>query len=399
MLDDYNKIIKALTFVVRKIPKYYSMLVSLLEAIWYGRAAVQVSWHEIVYDTYTVTAIRSWNPVNGDKIRYKWDGTPGIMVNAAIDDSEHAQFTDLGLVHWLYDERDRAQFVIANYEPEDADFFQGELAGGVYGVGLRSRLYWIWHLKATVLSYMLDYLQLTGSNGLLVFFYEEGNAKSLEEVRTAVTTQMGQHVLLLPRRRDGGQGGPGVMQIPPTGNGIQLFEALVNGYFDNLIQSTILGQPLIVTSGKSSLANYSIHTDAFGRVIKYDASMLEHVINTEIIHRILRHSFPTLPQDMYPSFTFIMEPPNADAMLQYATTLYQMGIPIDADQLRNIVGLAKPADDEPTVSGQQSNVSPQLDVQRLLQELTALESGQQGQPPQQVPPQATSEMMPQQAMP
>lgn len=369
LMDKHARLTKAIEQSIRDIPRFHMMLIALLECVWYGKSAVQVGWHERIIDGHRILCIKHWIPVNGDKIRFKWDGTPGIMVNAAVD--ERAEPTDLSMVHWLYDERDRSQFIIAKYEPEDADFFDGELAGAVHGVGLRSRLYWLWHLKTTILSYMLDYLQLTGSNGLLIFFYEEGNAKSLEEVRQAVENQIGQHVLLLPRRRDGGQGGPGVMNIPPTGNGIALFETLVSNYFDDLIQSTILGQPFIVTSGKSSIANYNIHQDAFGRIVKYDATTLEDVLNNELIHRVCKFSFPTLPEDMYPRFRFIIDPPNADVMLNYALMLSQMGIPVDANQLYEITGLAKPRDDEQVVMQPSSNLSPSLDLNQLLKELAA----------------------------
>lgn len=381
LIEKYNNFLKAISNAIKDFPRFNNMILALDECIWYGKSAVQIGWKTVSRNGMKVLSIHHWLPVNGDKIRFKWDGTPGIMINYSAFPAEHPRIsqTDLGMVYWLEDPQDRLQFAISKYEQEDADFFEGELAGAVHGVGLRSRLYWLWHLKATILSYMIDYLQLTGSNGLTVFFYEEGNPTSMEEVKTAVKTQQNQHILLFPRRRDGGQGGPGIMHIPPSGAGISLFEAMVNEYFDSVIQACILGQPLIVKGGMASVANYQLHYESMTRVIKYDAENISETITKEIVHPMCRYTMPTLPEEYYPSFKFIISPSNANQMLQFASALVQMGIAVDENQIRDIAGLIKPREDEYTsASGNQSKgLTP--DMQALLQQIAMQEQAMQGQ--------------------
>lgn len=318
------------------------IILALSEAIWYGKAAVHIQYQWSLVRGHRVLTIKDWYPINGDKVRYKWDGTVGIQIFPAS--GMRAEPSDRWTVHWLTPS-EREQFIIHNYEPEDVDFIEFELGGSIKGVGLRSRLYWLWYLKSIVMSYLLTYLERVGLGGVTVFFYEAENKRSFDEVKQLVEAQVNSPVLLFPRRRDGGQGGPGIMRLDNSGAAIAMFHGLVNEYFDNLIQQLILGQQLTYKSGGSGLVGSGIaelHGDTFSRLVKYDAISLADSLTRDLVHIIMRHSFPEISEELYPRFSFIIDPPNADKVLQYATILAQMGIPVDEQQLREITGLIAP---------------------------------------------------------
>lgn len=324
---------------VKSIRGWNKFLLCLQEALWYGKAAVHVQYEWRIIKGHKVLCVKRWYPIHGDKIRYKWDGTVGIQAfpSGAIPTEPSDRWT----VHWLTPQ-ERDQFIIHNYEPEDPDFMDGWLAGSIFGVGLRGRLYWLWYLKSLVMSYLIAYLERVGLGGLTVFFYEADNQRSFEEVSRLVAQQLNQHVILLPRNRDGSQGGPGVMRIENTGTAISMFQDLVNGYFDTLIQQLILGQTLTYSTGSATRGVAALHEDTFYRLVKHDALSLQDAITQDLISVIFKYSFPSVSQSLYPSFKFIIDPPNAPQLLNYAVALTQLGIPVDEQQLRDITGLKAP---------------------------------------------------------
>lgn len=324
---------------IRATPELYKMFYSLMDAIWYGKSAVQVQYQWKIIEGRNVLTIKNWFPINGDKIRYKWDGTVGITVYQSKEIESVP--SDRYLVHFL-SPREREQFIIHNYEYDDPDFLDITMAGSRYGVGIRNEIYWFWFLKSIVLSYLVSYLEKVGIGGITVFFYESGNQRSFEEVKRLVETQANQHVMIFPRNRDGSQGGPGVMRIDTSGSAVGMFHSLVSEYFDAKILNLILGQTLTYSSDGATRAAAQVHENTFFRLIQFDALSLASALTRDLVRVIYRHSFPEVPEHLYPRFTFIIPPPNSDTMLNYAQILTSMGIAVDENQLRDITGLVAP---------------------------------------------------------
>jgi hypothetical protein len=336
--------IKDGTEIIKAIPNWQRYLMHLSEAVFYGRYGVQevFDWDFEIRKGKRSMVVRDYQPVLGDKLVFKYSGQVGILVHTTelnrLD--KDTDITDRGRAHFLNPE-EREQIVIHQYEPEDADFFEGEMAGAIKGVGIRSRLYWFWWLRNQVLSWLMDYLERVGAGGIIVWFYESGNNQSYTEVSNAVEQQSRNNAILFPRYRDNTTGGPGFEHIEPSMAGAQLLESLVTQYFDAVIRRYILGQTLSQDTASTGLGSgvAELHADTFARLIKYDAMNLAETLTRDLISVLWRYNFPGVPA---PRFVFDVDKPNAAETLEAAKTFWEMGGEIDADELRSILGLSKP---------------------------------------------------------
>lgn len=343
-VDDTNnremEAVKKLTRIIQDIPRFQTYLMLLQEAIWYGRYGIQniFSWDYATGERRLV--VRGYKPINGDKLIFRHSGQVGVLVHPAHYDGTR-DYTDRGMAHFLTPE-EREQLVLHQHEPEDADFFEAELAGGIHGVGIRSRIYWLWWLKSQVLAFLMDYLERVGAGGFTIYFYESGNEESLKEVKEAAEYQWRNNSILFPRYRDNSTGGPGIMRVEASSAGASLLESLVVGYFDNLIRRYILGQSLTSEAHGTGMGSgvADLHADTFTRIVKFDAVNLQETLTSDLIGPLAKYNTPGVTP---PRFVFDVDKPNAAELMEGAKNFYEMGGSVDEDELRGILGLAKPA--------------------------------------------------------
>jgi hypothetical protein len=345
--------VTTLTEIIKSIPRFQTLKMHLLEALWWGRYGVRLiyKWDFSRGDKRLV--VRDFFPVNGDKLIFKWSGSPGILVHAAYPGPW--QMTDRGRAHFFSPE-ERESILIHKYEPEDADFLEGELAGQIHGVGIRSRIYYLWYLRQQVTGMMMDFLERIGSGGLTIFYYEHGNPQSESEVNKAAESQFRNNYLLFPRYRDSTTGGPGVERIEPSQAGSQLLATLITEYFDARIRSFIQGQTQLRDAAGAGLGSgVSEYLEGnLGRLIKYDAVNLQETLTQELVAVLQKYMYPDLPPIR---FQFDIDKPNSLEVLQSASSFFEMGGSIDEDSLREIIGLEKPQPGHAMLS-QQQTLSP-----------------------------------------
>lgn len=331
---------KVLTQIVEDIPNFQTFKMHLAEAVFYGRYAVQNIYRWDYSRGQRRLVVADYKPINGDKLIFRYSGQAGVLVHPTMFEGE-TTWTDRGRAHFFTPE-EREQVIIHKHEPEDADFYEGDLGGAIHGVGIRSRIYWFWWLRSQILAFLMDYLERVGAGGFTIYFFEAGNPESMDEVKTAAEEQWRNNAILFPRYRSGETGGPGIQRIEPSPAGAQLLESLVVEYFDNVIRRFILGQSLtseaIGTGLGSGVAD--LHADTFNRIVKFDAVALQETLTKELITVLAKYNFPGIPA---PKFTFDVDKPNARAVLDAAQTFFEMGGQVDEDELRGIVGLAKPS--------------------------------------------------------
>lgn len=330
--------VKELTKDIEAISNFQLIKLQLLEALFYGRSAVQLTFGWDFSTGKKRLRVTDYEPINGDKLVFKFDGTPGVRVHYAYEGSWEP--TDRGRVHF-YTDQEQETIIIHKHIPEDADFFEGEMAGSVHGVGIRSKIYWFWWLRSQVQSWLMDYLERVGAGGFTVYYYESGNPDSLQEVKTAAEDQFRNNAILFPRYRDGTTGGPGLERIEPSVAGAQLLEELCVNYFDTVIRRYILGQTLSQDANPSGFGNSAANfvEDQFGSRIKFDALNLQETITKTLVAVLCRWNHPGIP---CPRFVFDVDKPNAGEVLAAAQAFFEMGGQIDEDELRSIIGLSKP---------------------------------------------------------
>jgi hypothetical protein len=347
---------KDITEVLKRFPRWQQFLIHLSEALFYGRYGSQLVYQwDWSSGGRKRLVVRDHRPINGDKLIFRYSGEVGVLVHSMFPGTW--QVTDNGRAHFFTPE-EREQVVIHRHEPEDADFYDGDLAGGVHGVGIRSRLYWLWFLRSQVTSWMMNYLQRVGAGGFTIYFYEMGNPKSRDEVKAAAEEQFQDNTILFPRYRDNTTGGPGIQRIEPSTAGAQLLQVLITQYFDEIIRRFILGQNLTREVGSGGLGGKTGELDlaTTNRVIKYDAVNLQETITEDLVRVLLRYMHPDVPERSV-RFVFDVDKPNSGEVLGAAQAFYEMGGTIDEDEIRSVLGLSKPSPGAPMLA-KMSPMSP-----------------------------------------
>ncbi len=328
---------KVVTYIVERIPRFQTMKMQLLEAIWFGKYAVEVLYEWREYRGEQKLFVRNHHPLNGDKIRYKWDGTPGFLVYPGYPGTRES--TDSGLCHFLTPD-ERLGYLIHEFEPDDADWTEPELAGSIHGVGVRGRLYWFWWLKQQVFAQLMNYLHRF-ANGLTVFYYQAGNPEAKREAETAAKQQFSNTALLYPRWNSENPDVNSVQRLEVGTASPQLLWNLVSEYFDRIMTRYIQGQDLSSQTDATGLGSgvADLHADTLDTRVKYLAIGLQETIQTDLIDVLYAYN----SQGVRPGrFEFEVDSPDSEKIMAYAGQLYEWGVPLDEDQLYKVSQLEKP---------------------------------------------------------
>ena len=309
----------------------------MLEALWYGKYAVEMAYQWKSRHGKQCLEVRDFIPINGDKMRFKWDGTPGILVYGAYPGTWES--TDWGMAHFLTAD-ERQQYIIHEHEPDDADYFEPEMAGSVYGVGLRGRLYWFWWLKQQVFGLLMNYLQRF-ANGLTIFYYQAHDPASEAAARTAALQQFSTTALLYPRWSSEKPDVNKVERLEVGTASANLLNSLVTEYFDRTMTQAILGQTLSSAVGPTGLGSGTaeLHADTLDEIIKYDSIDLAETLQTDLINVLYRWNCPGIRPG---KFSFEIDSPNSEELMKYADQLISWGVDLDEEQVRKVSQWQKP---------------------------------------------------------
>ncbi|VTS00558.1 phage portal protein family protein [Tuwongella immobilis] len=352
-----------LTKIVERTPRWQSMLLNLQQALWYGRYGVQ-----IVPKVCEVMGQRRWvvgehSPVNGDKIQYQWDGTPLVFLNASElgsrFQSEDIVYTDRVPALRLHRDEWRSRFIIHKHLSDDADFFEGEMAGGVHGVGLRSQVYWTWWLRDEFLAWATDFMQKVGTLGLMVFYYEMGNPKSQEAAERAARDCSRRNAITMPRPSGSSKETASAELLQPTNTGIETLKGMIADYFESHIQRLIVGQSLSGNAGSTGLGSgvSDLHADTKYQLLKFDAGNLSGTLTTDLVGPLMRWNFPWAK--FAARFQINVPDPNNKEQMEAVSKASSLGVTFRADDVRKLTGMAKPGPDDEVI-GQQQQQSPGL---------------------------------------
>ena len=358
-----------LTKIIRGFPHLQKLFYSLLDAIWYGRYAAQFAYQWQTKQGRRCLVPTAYSPTNGDKIQYRFrlttdgpeieDGTPCILVHSSyVNDLRNAEtvLTDRGRALWLRTPYWRERFCIHTHEIDDADFFEGEMAGGVHGVGVRSRIYWMDWIRKEWLSNVSDYLEKVGQ-GVLIFYYEAGNPESETQAIKAANEQSRNSVIVWPRPVGQEKQGAGVEPITMPMSGSETLLKMQQ-HMEEIIERYIIGQ---TGSSRSEAEGLGTHDgaamqDTKYRLIRFDAANLSDSLSTDWVRVLQKWNCPDVPEPI--KFAFDVDKPNAKDQLEAAAKAWSMGATVKEDEVMEYAGLSKPEEGDRVLKNPQFQQQP-----------------------------------------
>lgn len=353
--DFQNSIAEDLARILRRTPRLQALRLCLLEAAWYGRYGVQLLWRWFEDQGRRILRIADWRPVNGDKIQYNYDGVPGIFVNTAAAASDYPEefirYGDRVPLLMLIPPHYRSKFIIHRHEIDDADYFEPELAGGVQGVGIRHRIYWLWWMRNEVLTWALDFLERIGAGGLTVFYYDASDPSAKNAAEKAAVEYDRNTALAWPRYSGGKETGSSIERIEPgAGNGDFIFQIVQ--YFDATMRRYVIGQSLSSQAESTGLGSgvSELHGDTKFRILKWDAENLDETLTTDLVAVAQRWNYER-KADFQLRYVSALDKPEPDKQLDAVNTAAGLGVTFKAEEVRELTGLSKPDPDDEVIGG------------------------------------------------
>ena len=318
-----------MTRIMERTQRFIELRRNLLEAIWFGKAGVQMHFRRTTVNGYRRTAIckqddnpdaLAWSPVHGDKIVFRnddpnhldlksgqypfqmgirigasWAGRmlPGNYIPEPIRTVMRGEVVDRGLAYFLRPE-DRKRFIVHKHMIEDGAYEDLLSAGSIHGVGIRSRIYWDWLQKQQIQGMLIAYIERT-HGGIEIYRYPVGNAEAETAVRNSINQRVpGRAALLVPVPMGEDAFQYGVEIIEPGMQGISAMQDLLGNFFGHRIKRYILGQTLSTEADATGLGSgvADLHLESFLQIVEYDATNLEETITDEMLSRLQFNNFP-----------------------------------------------------------------------------------------------------------
>lgn len=336
------------TAALRSTPRWRRLLMSLLEAIWYGRAGVQLLWEWRQVSGQRALGVRDWMPINGDKIGHTYDGVPYVLVYAGqaeqLGGAEVIQAT-IGRALVLRGPW-RERFLVHTHEPDDADFFEPAKGDGAFGVGIRSRLFFFDWMRREWLAKLCDWMDRVGL-GLTLWYYEEGNPASKAQAEASAEEQSGRVNILWPRNAQG-RGGSGVerLEVPVAGATtlVEMQKWICEIQERYVVGQTLSSRPAGAGLGGSEVAEFQ--ADTKGNITDYDTGNLADTLTGSetapgLVSILKRWICPWA--DFPLRFSYAVKRAATKDRLSSIQTVWSMGIPVKADEVRAAAELTRPA--------------------------------------------------------
>lgn len=364
--DDQDKaqshVRESLTSILESLPQFPQFKRALTDGVWFGRAGTQWGYQRDRDNEYR-WGIPKWDPLHGDSIQYTFDGVPAVLLDSTTTGwySQHGatwgptgdiRSTDRGgMALVLHRPYWRARFAVYQHIRQKADYFEGELAGSVQGLGIRGQVYWHYVIRTEALSWMLTYMQSVGQMDLLIFNYPAGNAEAKRNQEENAAKISGKVAIACPRNPQ--QNWPAIEQLKMNAEGLEALHRLLSEYFDRHIERLYVGQSMSSGAdnesglGGTGRANFSMMTK--DEILSYDTSVLDETITRDVLGPLKAYNFPWARFPV--RFESIMPDLEANDKLQNGISLVGIGVPLKMDELREQGGYSRPEEGDETVGG------------------------------------------------
>lgn len=337
-----------LTDVLEDVPDFQQFRRSLLDAVWWGRACNQCVYAWDDRDP-KVMKVQKWDPVHPDSLVFKYDGTPGIMVNPSLSGPRIETVDGRGGKCKFVDDDERQQLIIHEFEKRAAPYYQFEMAGSIHGSGYRGRVYWYWWLKHNLQRILMDFLRKVG-NGFFLVGYEAGNRQELDQVQKALEVQGGSPVIYVPLYQ--GRSLAETMQhLAVNLQGADFQWQIIQG-INQLIRDAILGQGMANQAAPAGIggANAEHQGMTDDERVKYDAVDLETPMQF-LVNVLSRYTAPGVRP---PRFQHMADKRNPEEFMSSVQFAMSAGMAVGEDDVRAELGLPKPNEGDAVLSAVQA---------------------------------------------
>lgn len=337
--------------LIRRTHRFHEMREYLTEYLWYGRYGSQVLYGDDMVGGYRRKIIIAHEPVDGDNILPTFDGYPAIAVNPTdrqyyLDrfGEDSVTYSDRFSVLKLNRRDLRQRFVIQRHHIRAGDYFWPETGGRIGGYGLRHQVYWTWFLRQQMLESVTNFMDKVGTLGLLIFYYEEGNADSEAKAKQAAIDANTRNAISCPVPKGKDPKTAGIDIIPANMNGVQFLVEFIERYFERHIERLFVGQAASASSEGDSLGGNSadFQRNTKFQLLRSDAEATACGFTEDLLNPLMRENFPHIPWRY--RFRFVLPDPDAAKKLEAASKAYAMGVSFDMGEVRELTGLSKPDD-------------------------------------------------------
>lgn len=380
---------QAIQKAVKQIRRLRRIKRQALWAIWYGRAGVQLKWGwktiniptpvysgpaesgmkpNIENQTQRVWTILDSRGLNGDKVGFTWNGMPYVLAGAAQGYTGAGQKHDYdfilttgGPAILLRKAELRRKVLIHTYDPDDSDYFESDMAGGIFGVGVRSRLYWLDWMRREYLSWLTDTFERIGL-GLVVIYYDSGNPKAeAEAMKTAKNySRRSAIVMSRPPDRTWQHGAVEVVEAPIAGAQfvLQLAQA-IEAHQERFVIGQSMSAGADNESGLGGSGRALFAADTKHQIISNDAQDLDETLTGSeddrepgLIDTMFRFTFP----DLFGKFP-LQHVTNIDEVdpllkLNAISQAAALGVTFPMGPVRELTGMPAPEDGDEVIGGQ-----------------------------------------------
>lgn len=349
---------------------------SLSWALWFGRQAAQAVWQWNRMSGVKTLTLADWLPTRGDKISHLKDGTPAVDIYAAA--TEHYEFPDSDITQTTNGARAlvlngdmswgwRMRYILHAHELIDADFFDSQAAEAVFGVGIRSRIYYLNWVDKEWLARTCDWVDQVGL-GVNLWYYDASNSAARMQAQKAAAELSDRTNILVPRW--GNEKHPALERLEVNGSGAELLLRLRQDIREQM-RLYINGQTMSTGGthdGRGDMGGS--HRAAFAQDTKtqvrnFDARNLDATLTGSmkcpgLVSMIQYHTFPQTwpspsnPEGFRASFVSELEDKESKERLDAIKTVWEMGVDVKADDLRSAAGIGKPTEGDEIIAGQQA---------------------------------------------
>ena len=364
-----NEIAKKISQIFREMPRRSDFIRAMHEAIWYGNSACNIVYER---NERTGVGVKEWYPFHPDTLAYDQRGNLAMRVGAQYGADGPSQ-QNIGFdsrVH-LFTEEERKAVVLHRVFVNAPDFNDPNSSESIYrGVGARDVCWFMWMAKQEILQDAITYADRYAM-GIRVGRYPLGQDEGRAMMEQVLSNLTNDNSVLLPMS---GMDKLYDIEIMEAGGGqAAIFLELVN-WFSGKIKESIVGQNLSSESAATGLGSgvASLHADTLSRIIRYHADALSDSLTTDFVRIVARMLGATPEQAANITFEFAPERPDPKERLEAVKSFVELGGKVSEREVRDLLGLAEPEADEPTLGGARLDsssdlVSPQDQINQWLQ--------------------------------